>query len=287
MHVKPAIIFDTSALNRLLDDPDTKCLVAGLQAGFFIRITGLNILEIAATRKPERRKALLLFCRSLGEDFICPWNEIIKSLIAAYQTDRSYFDWKSVNVEWPRVREELSRMEIFTDEIAEGRRAEAKEQESNFRAGFAEGERVFKEIFDREPKERFSSFREVVEMAQASSGGMWKIASNIYERRTQSKTYEEMIREFVAACPPFATLLLATCAASYEHWIRKAGTAESYRAGIDDLFSAVYLPYCDKFVTHDDRQFNALKSLASLQRSDLGEVLLYEEFRGAFDLAIK
>lgn len=62
-------------------------------------------------------------------------------------------------------------------------------------------------------------------------------------------------------------------------------TPKSYRAGAADIFSAVYLPYCSKFVTHDDRQLNALRLVAIHGNLEGVEVLSYQEFHDSLALA--
>ena len=67
--------------------------------------------------------------------------------------------------------------------------------------------------------------------------------------------------------------------AEYERCIRNPKTNESYRAGAFDLYSSVYLPYADQFVTADERQHNALKEIVTVGNLQT-DVLLYEDFRG-------
>lgn len=125
-YAKPSIIFDTSALNRLLDDPESDCLAAGLKAGLPVHITGVNVLEIAATTNPLRRNALLRFCLRLADDFIRPWNEVVRMLVAAHKQNQTSFDWRTLDVEWHAARENLFRIKI-TDEIAKTQRNEASD----------------------------------------------------------------------------------------------------------------------------------------------------------------
>lgn len=280
-YVKPSIIFDTSALNQLLDDPESDCLAAGLKAGLPVHITGVNVLEIAATTNPRRRNALLRFCLWLADDFIRPWNEVVKMLVAAHKQNQTSFDWRILDVKWHAARENLLRIEI-TDEIAETQRSEANELNRTFLSMFSEGKRFFEDLFSRQPGERFHDFHELVDVAEKSAGGIWKIGKAIYKTPTDENT----IRVLYNVCPPFKALLLAVCAASYEHWIRELKTAGSLRGGAVDLFSAVYLPYCSKMVTSDDRQLNALRLVAVESNLASLEIISYNEFRKAFSLAV-
>jgi hypothetical protein len=51
------------------------------------------------------------------------------------------------------------------------------------------------------------------------------------------------------ACPPFRAIVYALLLAWYDRSVRERHTGEKFRAGRLDLFMAVYLPYCDRFIT--------------------------------------
>ncbi len=70
--------------------------------------------------------------------------------------------------------------------------------------------------------------------------------------------------------------------AEYERTIRE-DEAPAF-AGRNDLFMAVYLPYCDEFISNDHLQQKALRevvSIAQLQTS----VRWHKEFAGQFCLS--
>ena len=69
-----------------------------------------------------------------------------------------------------------------------------------------------------------------------------------------------------------------SCIAQY-HWAIKPAMEESlYRAGRLDLFMAACLPYCDRFITTDPGQYNALRLVA--EKAHLAtRVRMYSEFR--------
>jgi hypothetical protein len=92
MGAKPSIIFDTSGWNQFLQEPSLDSLVAGLKAGFFIRLTGTNIEEMAATQDSRLRKSLLHLCRGLADDYLSPYHWITNELIASYSKDPNLFD---------------------------------------------------------------------------------------------------------------------------------------------------------------------------------------------------
>jgi hypothetical protein len=66
--------------------------------------------------------------------------------------------------------------------------------------------------------------------------------------------------------------------AHYQYAIPRGSEKAEFAAGRNDLFMAVYLPYCDVFVTDDVGQQNALRAIA--QEVGLGvKILSYPDFR--------
>ena len=78
MAEQPILIFDTSGVNRLVDDPDSGALIAGLRSGFHVRLTFTSVSEIVATTNGDRRGKLLRVCRQLAGDCIDPQHRIIQ-----------------------------------------------------------------------------------------------------------------------------------------------------------------------------------------------------------------
>src|ERR1044072_8445596 len=60
--------FDASAINKLHDDPDSDAILAGLKAAHSHYISSINIAEILATKREERRHSLLVLTSRLAGD---------------------------------------------------------------------------------------------------------------------------------------------------------------------------------------------------------------------------
>src|SRR5438552_2680741 len=104
----PAIIFDTSALNRLADDKDSTSLVAGVTTGFAVRLTGTNIDEIIANPSAGRRQQLLNLCKRLlsAGNCIQTYHLITKNLITQ-SLNSLPFDWRTLDVRFPEYEHEI------------------------------------------------------------------------------------------------------------------------------------------------------------------------------------
>lgn len=117
---------------------------------------------------------------------------------------------------------------------------------------------------------------------QGPGGAFWGFGQGLYERVAKGRPNEETIRRFVADCPPFHALLMAICVAQYDLAIREEDGKKpsSHR---NDLFMAVYLPYCDQFVSDDRGQQTRLREIVSLCNLTT-RVRWYREFRDSFSL---
>jgi hypothetical protein len=68
---RPIISYDTSAINRLLNDPDSSALVSILKSRYYTRITSTNIEEIIANSNIHRRQQLRDFIKPLAATGEC------------------------------------------------------------------------------------------------------------------------------------------------------------------------------------------------------------------------
>ena len=277
MTPKPSVIFDTSSWNQLLKDPQSSSVASSIKNGFFIRVTATSVLEIAATPQAALRKELLSLCRSMVDDCLHPPNWITDALICSFEQSQNTFDWWNVLIEWPELQQKLATPDFFDNEIAGVTRAELRGREQQFGDLFSLGRKPIEETFRQSEEERPKSFHEYLPVIPEE---LLKKGQSFYSEATKREPPpKQVIARFIAVCPPFRALANMAFVPEYEYWIRNLHTSESCRAGANDLFSAVYLPYCNKFVTDDQRQLRALELVAV--ESDLKDVgvLSYKKFR--------
>jgi len=112
-----------------------------------------------------------------------------------------------------------------------------------------------------------------------SGGGAYlSIGAGLMERATKVLPPESEVKDFIKQCEPFKALLIALCLSQYEMCIRDPRKASLGKAGRYDMFTAVYLPYCEVFVTNDPGQWKTLTAVADLTGSEM-EILLYADFK--------
>lgn len=288
MVCKKTAIFDTSGLNRLFDDHDRDCLVAGLSAGYRVCFTGNNISEIIATGATTRRTQLLDFCLpflSAGGMCLQPFNSVIQRVCAPFDPRAvAPLSWRLVDVRFRESEQEMVRREFIDDELSAEERITNRKLEAEFKGIFDNPREHFQKLFENGGEMRPAGLAELVSRLQ-DGGAFWTIAKDLYERGAEKDALDDDgIRKLLRECPPFHALMLAYCMAQYEGCIRDfTQTPVSYRAGRVDLLSAVFLPYCDVFITSDERQNRCFVEIESVGKFG-AEIVLYDAFKSSLTL---
>jgi hypothetical protein len=274
------LIFDNSGINGLADETDSNAIIRSLGIGFFVRITETSLSEMAATQSAERRLKLLSVAKHLNYngEVIRPYNWILRELMKRHAANPARFDWKTLVIRGPELEDELVRGGMLgSDELAEETAKDFELRSDEFETVYKDAKPAFDKLFEPEDAER-PPIDGLVEALK--SGAFWSLARGMYKRGCGVEIDEAGVKEFVEKCPPFNTALLGMSVAQFERLIRDVRT-ESYKAGRIDLFSAVYLPFCDRLVTRDKGQYKALRFIA--EAADLTtEVSHYKDFRKSF-----
>lgn len=286
---RPVVIFDTSALNKLANDPDVNSLFPGIKTAYFVRITGTMIGELVATESSERRRRLLAFERRLRSEgeIILPFAGIIAESIKSFKKDATTFDWRKIQIAFREAEQHLAR-NSFSDEIAAAQKAQAIQLEDEFLSWFRQMQVRFEALFREKEGKPFGDSSDVLVHPHLSDmiagcmrdgGSMWLWAKILFSVGNSADVDEGTVRQFYDACPPFRATLIALCILQYEYGIRNPRSAESFRAGRVDTLMAPYLTYCHRFVSDDKKQLNILKQVVEHAGLSDCRVLSYSEFR--------
>jgi hypothetical protein len=276
------VIFDTSVINRLADDVRfSDVLIAGLTSAYHVRLTATNVEEVIATEAPDRRKLLLDVCKGLLQgdesEVIQPFHWIIERLIAECEM-LNLSAWDRISVRSREYEREVCLREVIDDEMSRQERAHAINAKLQFEKIFSEARPRFEELFASGKDTRPETLRELVTRLQSPNGAFWKFGADFYERAAKRTPEETRVRQFVAECVPFRALLFAICTAHYEFCIREVEDSDKSLAHRNDLLMAVYLPYCDLFVSDDRGQQRWLREIVTLTGLAT-QVRWYREFR--------
>src|SRR5262249_12713197 len=150
--------------------------------------------------------------------------------------------------------------EIMDDQLADELWQHSARTEKWFKRIYSDARPAFDAFFQETGEER-PSISGLIREFKNSSVAFWGFGRRIYTSASERQCDAETVRGFWGVCPPFGVLVFTLFVALYERCVGDEKTAESYRAGPRDLFSAVYLPYCDVFVTDDDPQDRCLQSI--------------------------
>src|SRR5579863_9585528 len=277
MALLPRIILDTTGINALEDGgAASEPLMRGLQCGFDVILTAASADEILSNKNPGRRDALLSRFGRLLCSAKCIWppNEIIRLLISAHFRNPTEFNWTAVDVR-AQAYEVAIPSRDFDDDLCAQQRKEQFEVDKQFEK-ISKGLRpLLDPILAKDPSKRPAMYREAVSIAVMDGGVLWSFGQALYESNSGSEPSEVEIKNFMDACPPFR----ATCYGLVMAWYNGSLRLQDGRptAGRNDLMMAAHLPYCDRFVTADWAQRNALHEIAAESKIDCA-ILSFKDF---------
>lgn len=301
MSEKPIIVFDTSGLNRLAKDSDSKPLVAGLRVGYRVCLTAMSVDELLATKKIEDRRRFFDYCRQISpEGVIClaPAGLIIQKMVAVFSHNPA-FDWEKVTVCLKAYEDAIARYEdIVTDEkLSEEQRNFAKKTTDIFEDWFRNLRPELQAIY-RNAGHEPHAYADVLKYSQEEGKVFWGFAKELYrsaqewnaapdgpnrseEAERMPEPDDETIKRFVEACPPFRCVVLAFVLTWYDRSVRGTHAQPRFEADRVDQYMAAYLPYFPQFITNDEPQQRCLREISAV--CGLGtQVCLYDDFYNGF-----
>lgn len=265
MGTEPILSLDTSAINKLAGDVDSECLILGLTSAFSIRLTFTSVNEVAATSRCGDRSILIEVCKRLraSGDFLLPVGELLEKLIRAFEDGASPFEWSTVGVSLEKTVDAAFRSSDIGDDTSDAVRQEARTMKQRFEGVLDKAKPSFSKVSAMSLAAAGRSPSDLVSGLQRG-GQYWKIASRLYEGITGHLPHTPTVQTLEHLCPPFRCVAVALCVALFDRCVRPPNTQGSLRAGWADTFMAAYLPYCDQFVTADERQLSCYREIASL-----------------------
>lgn len=259
------ILFDTSAVNRLHDDPAGGSIVNGLLATNVVRVSALNVLEAARTADIGRRRSLLRWLKFMtgNERPLEMANVLARRAVAQYGRRAPLLNW-SIDHE----ADVLWQVLVDPESVDEGLRSDLNEFQHSLEADFRQcHERArpdFERLFGRgtRPPARPSDFlREYLERPEA----LHQLINDWFYRDTVgSDLPADETLELFRVVPEIAGFLLGWGHSIHQRALASQGYGAYTNAGIVDLWFATYLGRVDRFVTADDRQYAALRLISRI-----------------------
>lgn len=273
------IIFDNSPLSRLLEETaaDRYALLSGLRTFAVLRVTGMNVVETANIQNRKQRTEKLRF---LGEvaGSVNPYqtpNDLLADIARAYETGGilqlgDSWNWLALN-----------NPEEFTDELAVDGLAWHASREQWFRTMHEQLRTKYESLFRNGAATRPRNAAELLKYFIATRQAYYDtLLLDIYERQTGRRPSYDEFSTFLDAKDTrgWALFWLARVYAKYHRSIQRQHYGSKVNAGFHDLDSAIYLPYCDWFVTGDEPQRRAFRMLNVLN-SRSTKIVAYRHFR--------
>jgi hypothetical protein len=285
----PIVTFDTSAHNRLVEDgPLSEAVLAGIKSGLFFRFAGLSIEELVSTSDPVKRTALFSYCARLQDgptDCLYPQNELIRLLVAEHFRNPSAFNWTTVDVRgWEYEDAIRRRYFVFDQELAAVQYQELKSRQKNYKEMFSNLRPELRKVFDPHGEAPPATLREALSRLQSGEGRLiWGMGKLLYDRGAETDASEATVRQFMEVCPPFRALIYAMLMSWYDLGVRDPRVGEKFKAGGNDLFMSIYLPYCDRFVTAERKgeQEKCLREVAFVAGLET-KIVSYDDFCNSF-----
>jgi hypothetical protein len=277
--LKAKIIVDTNILNKLVDDSDSEHLLTALRVAFFIRLTETNISEIVATTQSERRHRLLDAAQKLLAEGECiyPYNWIVEHQASTYLAAKSEFDWTKLDVRFRNCEREIVRRQ-YVDDVSGEQREEARRAAREFNESYTRVRPSIQSYFSTNARS-IPRLNEYLDNFTAGDGPIWGVGRMLVET-PERQIDDSTLRDFYNRCPPFRALLLALTVSEYERCLRAEQEGDSCRADRFDVLMSAYLPYCDDFITADEKQLRCFQAVVD-KGNLLTRVRSYDEFRRA------
>ncbi|WP_454060923.1 hypothetical protein [Candidatus Nitrospira salsa] len=272
--------FDTSAINRLLDDPEREPIVTTILSIGSFRITAYNVLEAAKTSDLSRRTQLLkLMCRLANRNRpLDRPNRILSKYLDAHAAGTS--SWK-INADakldgtWLALNQPDCLDQNAIDEVVDW----ANKSEQDFSSVVA-GDRVkFQSVFNQIPtSEQLKSTASTLRVFSTNKNFLNSLVSEAYERQTGKRLIDPEIESLVQE-PVCGLYFLAYAYALHHRAMQGQGYSANRNAGAIDLWQAVYLSLCDRYVTNDKAQYRGLRLLNVINNNLHTQVMRYDTFR--------
>ena len=251
------ISFDTSGIDRLEreNERDRKALIAGLRTFGLVRITGLNVSESLSIQGEHRAERLRLLADLTGPfNPLQPPNTLLADIACAYQQRRG-----SVSLGDDACWIAIQAPERVDDAMAAESHQWHQDREDWFVGMNRELREAYSPIFKKYRNQRPRSAAFLMRYFIGRGPEYWDmLLIPIYERQTGHRPSHEEFERCLKRVPAWAMFWLARIYALYRRAVRPNKHGKK-NAGLNDLDSAIYLPFCDLFVTNDVRQRRALR----------------------------
>jgi hypothetical protein len=266
------------------DAARTEPFIAALRSGFSVQLTGMVVGELVSTQDAAKRELFIACCQRLlaSGRSIWPPHEIIRLLILAHQNNPTGFDWRLINIGAPEYARAIVERD-FDDALCLEEWEMQKHLEAQFLNHWRELGTKLQPLFVEKPSLRPKTYAKAVVIAtqKTTTSILLEIGRGLYNKVATVRLTDAEIESFINLCPPFR----ASCYAVLGSWFDCSlnHPPPKHPVGRNDHMMAVYLPYCERFVTRDRKQTTRLKEIAKETQINC-DIRYYDEYVDSFDV---
>ncbi|MCI0393117.1 MAG: hypothetical protein MOB07_30665 [Acidobacteria bacterium] len=273
-------LFDTSAINQLHDDPERDPITKGLISTNTVYITALNVAEALATKDTDRRQSLIQLEKVMakGDNPIVTPQELLHiqchaQFIGASRPCMPLFTQDPLILKTYNV---LSPTEESTRDLILPWKTEV---ESSYDRLYIGSRPNFQTLFTTDKVKRPPSFARLIrDHYGADDDFIYEYASSVYQGACGAKFESGELRRLLTDIPELLLILLSYAYSVFARSIKEERYNPKWNAGAVDLWSSIYLPHSDYFISHDKQQRRALREM-NIYNPRKTEILSYESFR--------
>jgi predicted nucleic acid-binding protein len=260
--------FDTSAINALHDDEEAEVVLSRLlKPPHRIHVTCVNIAEVVSTSGESRRHALLLLLKQMsnGTNPLQMPNKLIRRATKAFAKGKL-----SLTV---TITDEDSTFWWLMDDPASAngiRQVEALRWKESLERPFIDAHRearpAFQSLFNDPTTPPPRSVAQLLRSFRQQDGAIYEFLKRFYKKETGRYLSRDTMWRMFDVLPMWPLYLAGWGHEMFARAIRTSNYGIKGKPGTLDLWCAIYLPICDRFVTNDKGQYRALRLLNVLNK---------------------
>ena len=282
------LYLDTSAINRLYDDPKSEFLVEIIRQRMSFYPSVLVVAELCAESDDTRRLGLLRLTKRISSNYrpaAMPGDLLKRSLeaISIWARDMDH----SMGQNWDGVWMALNNPTLIDKEAYEEVKGWKRDQEKWYQDMHDRGRPKMQEATRTLPNgERtsfMSSFSRVIRFYSQRSDFLKRIVSDLISRSGANVKVDGGLTERIIKHSEHWRFFLASMAyGMYARSLRRTSFSKKKNPGSVDTQQAVYLTICDMFVTADRQQRKMLRLIVPFGHKKR-KVCSFREFKKYFD----
>ena len=208
---------------------------------------------------------------------------ILDLLVRAHHQSPKDYVWEQVDVGSPSCEAELNSGRLVDDEeIAREQKQTIRAFQKSFETDLRNWRAPHDKHFEAHP--RPTSFQDWLSTNGRPGGRQLSFAKQLYLSSLsavdpKASISDESLEAFINMTPPFRSFLYSYELAWFDRCVRHRQATPKFAQGRNDMMMAVYLPYCDYFITGErygvqERSLREVVRAAGLTTS----VLSYESW---------